>query len=289
MSKIKNIQDKINCIKNTQKITKAMEMVSISKMKKAEVKMNSGRPYLEVIKKIINNITCNNTKYQHSYLEKRSEKAIGIIIISTDQGLCGHLNTILFKKIIKFIKNYKTKNIINNLYIIGSKGFSFFQPYSKNIVYHKKDTKNNYEFFNYLKFINILLNDYNTKKIDTLFLFYNQFKNTFIQTPLTVKLLPLSYKKIYQNHNHWDYIYEASSQLLLNELLNKYIGFQIYQAILENYTCEQTARMMAMKQATDNSRDLIKDLQIIYNKARQDNITQELTEIISGAAAVSLN
>ncbi|XBC37683.1 MAG: ATP synthase F1 subunit gamma [Buchnera aphidicola (Meitanaphis microgallis)] len=290
MSKIKEVRNKINCIKNTQKITKAMEMVSISKMKKAEIKMNSGRPYLKIITNIINSIMHNHTKYYHLYLNKKVIKQIGIIIISTDQGLCGNLNTMLFKNIVELINFYKNKNIASNLFILGSKGLSFFRSFSGNIVYFKNNLKNNYTFFKCLDFINASLKSYNIENIDKLFLAYNQFKNTFTRIPLIIKLLPLSKEKISANNNErWDYIYESNSHLLLDKLLKKYVKFQIYQAILENYACEQTARMIAMKQATDNSKDLIEQLQTIYNKIRQGNITQELTEIISGATTVSLN
>ncbi|XBC42827.1 MAG: ATP synthase F1 subunit gamma [Buchnera aphidicola (Kaburagia rhusicola ensigallis)] len=290
MSDIREIRNKISCIKNTKKITKAMEMVSISKIKKAENQMNSGRPYLNTIQIIIDNIIGNNANYQHVYLENKEIKKIGIIIISTDRGLCGSLNTILFKKITKFILSYKNNNIISYLFILGSKGLSSFQSFSKNIIYHKSNLKYNYTFLNCLNCIHDLLKKYHENKLDGLFLSYNQFKNTFIQTPQIIQLLPLLKNNLnIKNNKNWDYIYESNSQHLLNVLLKNYIEFQIYQAILENYACEQVARMIAMKQATDNSKNLIKELQIIYNKARQDSITQELTEIVSGAAAVPLN
>ncbi|QCI23061.1 ATP synthase F1 subunit gamma [Buchnera aphidicola] len=289
MSEIKEVRNKIKCITNTQKITKAMEMVSISKMKKAEVKMNSGRPYLKTIKEIINNFISNNTRYQHVYLEQRAVKKIGIIIISTDRGLCGNLNVTLFKKILDFIQNYNNRNITSDLSILGLKGLSFFKSLSNKIVYFNDYAKNNYTFSDCLNCNSIFMKLYSIGEIDRLFLAYNKFKSTLIQIPSIIQLLPLSKKKIHCHNNHWDYIYESDSKLLLNKLLNNYLEFQIYQASLENYTSEQAARMIAMKQATDNSKDLIRELQIIYNKARQDNITQELTEIVSGAAAISLN
>ncbi|XBC40771.1 MAG: ATP synthase F1 subunit gamma [Buchnera aphidicola (Nurudea yanoniella)] len=288
MSEIKEIRNKIYCIKNTQKITRAMEMISISKMKKSELKMNSGRPYLNVTQAIVNNILSNNTKYKHVFFEKRERKRIGIIIISTDRGLCSCLNTTLFKKVKIFIETQNSKNITCNLSILGLKGISFFQFLSKNIIYSETNLKKNYEFSNYLNFINIFIKYYNEKKIDNLFVAFNKFKNTFIQTPLIIQLLPLSKKiDIKKKNNYWDYIYESNSKRLLDKLFKNYIQSQIYQAILENYACEQVARMIAMKQATDNSKKLIQDLQISYNKARQDNITQELTEIVSGASAIS--
>nr|ATU90227.1 ATP synthase gamma chain [Buchnera aphidicola (Schlechtendalia chinensis)]ATU90228.1 ATP synthase gamma chain [Buchnera aphidicola (Schlechtendalia chinensis)] len=289
MSEIKEVRNKIKCITNTQKITKAMEMVSISKMKKAEVKMNSGRPYLKTIKEIINNFISNNTRYQHVYLEQRAVKKIGIIIISTDRGLCGNLNVTLFKKIIQLINIYKNKNVMSSLFILGSKGVSYFKSSIYDITYYEKIITKNYTFFDCLNFIHSSLEYYNTQKIDKLFLSYNQFKNTLVYIPVIMQLLPLS-KEIFKGNknSHWDYIYESNSGILLDTLLNDYIESQIYQSILENCTCEQASRMISMKQATDNSEDLIKKLRILYNKARQDNITQELTEIISGANAVSL-
>ncbi|XBC39248.1 MAG: ATP synthase F1 subunit gamma [Buchnera aphidicola (Nurudea shiraii)] len=290
MSEIKEIRNKINCIKNTQKITRVMEMISISKMKKAELKMNSRRSYLNIIKEIINNILNNNTRYQHLYFEKREIKKVGIIVVSTDRGLCSSLNTILFKKIQKFIKIKSYKNIKCYLSILGLKGISFFKALFNDVIYYETNFGKKHIFSNYLNFINIFLKYYDEKKIDNLFLSYNQFENIFFQKPLIIKLLPFSKKMICKKQiNRWDYIYESNPKCLLDTLFKNYIKSQIYQAILENYTCEQTVRMIAMKQATDNSKNLIKDLQISYNKARQNNITQELTEIISGASAVSLS
>ncbi|XBC44383.1 MAG: ATP synthase F1 subunit gamma [Buchnera aphidicola (Schlechtendalia peitan)] len=287
MSEIKEIRNKINSLNSTKKITKAMEMVSIVKMKKSEIKMNSKRPYLITIKKIINNIIYNNAKYKHEFLDKRFTKSIEIIVISTDRGLCGNLNILLFKKIIQFIKNNKDKNVINNLFILGLKGASYFKSLSYNVRHYRRMLKSNYTLSDFLEFIQIPLQRYRERKIDKLFLAYNTFKSTLTHIPTIIQLLPLSQEKLNNNY-YWDYIYESNSEDLLDTLLNDYIKFQIYQAILENHTCEQASRMIAMKQATDNSKDLIKQLNIIYNKARQDNITQELTEIVSGAAAVSL-
>nr|Q9RQ77.1 RecName: Full=ATP synthase gamma chain; AltName: Full=ATP synthase F1 sector gamma subunit; AltName: Full=F-ATPase gamma subunit [Buchnera aphidicola (Schlechtendalia chinensis)]AAF13781.1 gamma subunit of membrane-bound ATP synthase [Buchnera aphidicola] len=289
MSEKKEIKNKINCISNTKKITKAMEMVSIAKMKKSEIKMKSRKPYLDIIKTIISHILYNHIKYRHLYLNNRKTKKIGIIVISTDRGLCGSLNISLFKKIIQLINIYKNKNVMSSLFILGSKGVSYFKSSTYDITYYEKIITKNYTFFDCLNFIHSSLEYYNTQKIDKLFLSYNQFKNTLVYIPVIMQLLPLS-KKIFKGNknSHWDYIYESNSGILLDTLLNDYIESQIYQSILENCTCEQASRMISMKQATDNSEDLIKKLRILYNKARQDNITQELTEIISGANAVSL-
>lgn len=287
---IKDIQNKIKSINNTQKITKAMEMVSIVKMRKIKKQMNNSRPYFEVINKIIAHMQTGNLEFSHTFFKARKVKRIGMIVVSTDRGLCGNLNTLLFKKILQLLKKYEQKNIFSDLSIIGLKGLSFFNSISNNIIYHINNLSKDCKLENFIGSINALLKLYNSKKIDKLFLAYNKFKSTIIHSPTIVQLLPFLKKQ--ENiivNNKWDYIYESDTRLLLTVILNRYIESQVYQSILENLTCEQAARMLAMKKATDNSTDLIKELQISYNKVRQSNITQELTEIISGASVVSLN
>lgn len=285
----KEIYNKISSIKNTKKITKAMEMVAISKMRKTVKKMQIRRPYSNMIKKIINHLIQGNLENKHIYLEKRTVKRIGLIVVSTDRGLCGSLNTNLFKKVSIKIKKYADKNIISDLIIFGLKGLTFFNKYTSNIITSVTNVGDKPDLSNFIHAIKIILKLYKNKEIDKLFLASNEFNNTMLYSPLINQLLPLlktdtKKESVYQK---WDYLYEPDSNVLLEFLLNRYVESQIYQGILENIASEQAARMIAMKMATDNSSKIIKELKLIYNKKRQDSITRELTEIISGAAAVS--
>ena len=286
----KEIYNKINSINNTKKITKVMEMVAVSKMRKTVQRMQIRRPYSTMIKKIINHLIQGNLEHKHIYLEKRTVKRIGLIVISTDRGLCGSLNTNLFKKVLIKIKKYSDKNINSDLIIFGLKGLSFFNKYSNNIITSVTNSGDKPSLSDFIHAIKIILQLYRNKSIDKLFLASNEFNNTMVYSPMVNQLLPLlktDTKKegLYQR---WDYIYEPDSNVLLDFLLNRYVESQIYQGILENIASEQAARMIAMKMATDNSGKIIKELKLIYNKTRQASITRELTEIISGAAAVSL-
>lgn len=286
----KEIYNKISSIKNTKKITKAMEMVAVSKMRKTVQRMHIRRPYSTMIKKIINHLIQGNLEHKHIYLEKRTVKRIGLIVVSTDRGLCGSLNTNLFKKVLIKIKKYSDKNIISDLIIFGLKGLTFFNKYSNNIITSVTNAGDKPSLSDFIHAIKIILQLYKNKSIDKLFLASNEFNNTMVYSPMINRLLPLlktDTKKegLYQR---WDYLYEPDSNVLLDFLLNRYVESQIYQGILENIASEQAARMIAMKMATDNSGKIIKELKLIYNKTRQASITRELTEIISGAAAVSL-
>ncbi|MCW5196775.1 F0F1 ATP synthase subunit gamma [Buchnera aphidicola (Pemphigus obesinymphae)] len=286
----KEIYNKISSIKNTKKITKAMEMVAVSKMRKTVQRMQIRRPYSSMIKKIINHLVQGNLEHKHIYLEKRTVKRIGLIIISTDRGLCGSLNTNLFKKALIKIKKYSDKNVISDLIIFGLKGFTFFNKYNSNIIASVKNSGDKPSLSHFIHAIKITLKLYKNKSIDKLFLASNEFNNTMVYTPMINQLLPLlkTDTKKEDLSQIWDYLYEPNSNVLLDFLLNRYVESQIYQGILENIASEQAARMMAMKMATDNSGKIIKELKLIYNKTRQASITRELTEIISGAAAVSL-
>lgn len=295
MIKKREIRNKINSIDNTKKITKAMEMVSISKMRKIRNRMDNGRSYSDIIIKIISHIVSRNLEYHHKYFTKKctTNKNNGFIIISTDRGLCSNLNTLLFKKMLEIFQKNTDKNISNNLFIVGLKGVNFFKSIANTTIIHSVvNLKDNFVLADIMNIIDVVLESYLLGKIDKLFLSYNQFKSTIVRIPVIIQLLPilkLNFNNDEISNKRWDYIYEPNSKFLLNTILNRYIKFQIYQAILENSVCEQAARMLAMKKATDNSIDLIKTLQINYNKVRQSNITQELTEIISGASAVSLD
>ncbi|HXK00301.1 MAG TPA: F0F1 ATP synthase subunit gamma [Buchnera sp. (in: enterobacteria)] len=291
MAAEKEIYNKINSIKNTKKITKAMEMVSIAKMRKTSEQMHAGRPYSKMIKKVINHLIQGNLEYHHAYLENRIVKRVGFIIVSTDRGLCGSLNANLFKKVLVKMKKYADRNIICDLIIFGLKGSVFFSGLTDNIVCTVTNIGYQPGLSRFIHSIEIILQSYECNAIDKLFLANNQFDNTVFHNPTITQLLPISKANFKEKQLYpvWDYLYEPDSKSLLDRLLNRYVESQIYQGILENIASEQAARMIAMKMATDNGENLIKELQLIYNKTRQASITRELTEIISGASAVSLN
>lgn len=286
---IKEIQDKITSVISTKKITKAMEMVAISKMRKTEERMRLGRPYCEIIKKVIQHVVKGSLEYKHSYLENRNTKRIGIIIISTDRGLCGSLNTNLFKQVLLKIKKFMHMNIPCDLILFGLKSLSVFKLDGISILAQVTNIGENPDFSKLIGSVQIVLEKYQNNEIDKIFIAYNKFHNKMSQHPIINQLLPLSPKKNTLNKEKWDYLYEPESKLILDTLFNRYIESQVYQSILENIASEQAARMVAMKTATDNSASRIKELQLVYNKVRQANITQELTEIIAGASAVSVD
>ncbi|CAL4317576.1 F0F1 ATP synthase subunit gamma [Buchnera aphidicola] len=288
----KEIRNKIKSVINTQKITKAMEMVAVSKMRKAEHRMRSGRPYSDIIQNVINHVVEGSLEYKHSYLEKRVTKRIGMIIISTDRGLCGSLNTNLFKKVLLKIQSWKQINISCDFILFGAKSFSFFQSYKKNILSKKSNIGDYPVIIELINNVEVILKKYQNNEIDKIFIAYNKFHNRLLQYPTIYQLLPLIQSKIKKpviQIKKWDYLYEPDSKLILDLLFERYIESQVYQSILENIASEQAARMVAMKTAADNSDNFIKELQLIYNKLRQASITQELTEIVAGASAVSVN
>ncbi|QIQ41588.1 MAG: F0F1 ATP synthase subunit gamma [Buchnera aphidicola (Aphis urticata)] len=286
---IKEIQNQITSVTSTKKITKAMEMVAISKMRKTEERMRAGRPYCEIIEKVIGHIVTGSLEYKHSYLENRDIKKIGIIIVSTDRGLCGGLNTNLFKQVLLKIKEFMNINIPCDLILFGLKSLSVFKLYGSSILAQITNIGENPDLSKFIGSIQIILEKYQNNEIDKIFVAYNKFHNKLSQCPVITQLLPLSPKKNVLNKEKWDYLYEPESKLILDILFNRYIESQIYQSILENIASEQAARMVAMKTAADNSSNRIKELQLVYNKVRQANITQELNEIIAGASAVSVD
>ncbi|QCI16282.1 F0F1 ATP synthase subunit gamma [Buchnera aphidicola (Aphis craccivora)] len=286
---IKEIQNQITSVINTKKITKAMEMVAISKMRKTEERMRLGRPYCEIITKVIFHVIKGSLEYKHSYLENRDNKRIGMIIVSTDRGLCGSLNTNLFKQVLLKIKEFTYKNIPCDLILFGLKSLSVFKLYGSSILAQVTNIGENPELSKLIGSIQIILEKYQNNEIDKIFIAYNKFHNKLSQYPIITQLLPLSPEKNVLNKEKWDYLYEPESKLILDTLFDRYIESQIYQSILENIASEQAARMVAMKTATDNSSNRIKELRLVYNKVRQANITQELNEIIAGASAVSVD
>nr|Q9RQ80.1 RecName: Full=ATP synthase gamma chain; AltName: Full=ATP synthase F1 sector gamma subunit; AltName: Full=F-ATPase gamma subunit [Buchnera aphidicola (Diuraphis noxia)]AAF13778.1 gamma subunit of membrane-bound ATP synthase [Buchnera aphidicola] len=288
MASIKEIKTQITSVVNTKKITKAMEMVAISKMRKTEERMSSGRPYSEIIRKVINHVAQGHLEYKHSYLETRKIKRIGLIIVSSDRGLCGSLNSNLFRKVLFKIQNFTQKNIPCDLILFGLKSLPVFKLCENNILSKITHLGEHPNILKVINGIDVLLKKYQIKRIDKIFIAYNEFHNKMSQYPKIIQLLPLSrIKSETISTKRWDYLYESESKLIIDSLFKRYIESQVYQSILENIASEHAARMMAMKTATENSTERIKELKLLYNKVRQATITQELTEIIAGASAVS--
>lgn len=282
----KEIRTKIGSIKNTQKITSAMEMVAASKMRKAQDRMEATKPYAEKIRSVIGHLAMGHTEYKHPYIIERETRRVGFIVISTDRGLCGGLNTNMFKDALKAMKNWQDQEIEIDLCLIGSKAGAFFNRFGGNVVAktaHLGDTPTVSDLIGTVK---VMLDAFDEGRIDRLFLVHNEFVNTMTQSPRIHQLLPVEKNADDSLKHHWDYIYEPDAKELLDVLLVRYIESQVYQGIVDNIACEQASRMVAMKAATDNAGDIINDLQLIYNKARQAAITQEISEIIGGAAAV---
>lgn len=287
MASGKEIRTKIGSIKNTQKITSAMEMVAASKMRKAQTRMQTGKPYAQRIRAVVGHIAAGNPEYKHVYLAEREVKRVGYIIVSTDRGLCGGLNINAFKDALVHSKAFADKGIEVDLCMIGAKGASFFGNLGGNIVASVRDIGEKPVLTDLIGSVKVMLDGFVEGKIDQLYLVSNEFVNTMTQNPRVQQLLPLEADTDEKLKKHsWDYLYEPDANSLLDGLMMRYIESQVYQAVVENGACEQAARMVAMKSATDNAGDLIDDLQLVYNKARQSAITQELSEIVSGAAAV---
>lgn len=288
MAIAKEIRLKIHSIKNTQKITKAMEMVAASKMRKTQDRMVKAIPYAKEILKVINHVAKANSEYKHPYMETREIKRVGYIIISTDRGLCGGLNSNLLKTAIKSIKGQMDKNIEVDLCLIGSKAMQFFKRMGGNVLAHKRDLGDTPSVTDLIGVVRVMLDAYLNKKIDALYICTNRFVTTMRQDPDIQQILPLVASENTDLQHHWDYIYEPdNAPELLDKLLTRYIESQVYRSVIENIACEQAARMLAMRNATDNAAELITNLQLIYNKARQASITRELSEIVAGAAAQS--
>lgn len=288
MAGAKEIRSKIASVQNTQKITKAMEMVAASKMRKTQEHMAAGRPYAETIREVIGHLALGNLEYKHPYLEERDVKRVGYLVISTDRGLCGGLNINLFKKLLGEMKDWNDKGVNADLALIGSKAVSFFSSVGGNIVTQVTGLGDTPSLSALIGLVKVMLQAYDEGKIDRLYIVNNKFINTMSQEPQILQLLPLPPSEDTElKEKLWDYLYEPDPKSLLDVLLRRYLESQVYQGVVENLASEQAARMVAMKAATDNGGELIKDLQLVYNKARQTSITQELTEIVSGASAVS--
>lgn len=282
----KEIRTKISSIKNTQKITSAMEMVAASKMRRAQERMELGKPYAARMRDVIGHVANATPEYHHVYFSEREVKRVGYIVVSSDRGLCGGLNINAFKATVKAMSEWNKKNVALEFCAIGAKATSFFNNYGGNVVASIRGIGDAPKVEDVIGAVKVMLDKFANGDIDKLYIVSNDFINTMTQTPNVKQLLPLVASKDKALKHHWDYIYEPEPQELLDALLGRYIESQVYQAVVENNACEQAARMMAMKNATDNAGDIIEDLGLIYNKARQASITQELSEIVSGAAAV---
>lgn len=286
MASGKEIRSQIGSIRNTQKITSAMEMVAASKMRKAQERMQLGKPYAQRMRSVIGHVANANPEYKHVYLQEREVKRVGYIIVSTDRGLCGGLNINLFKKAIIDSKQWADRGIAVDLCLVGAKAASFFNSVGGNVVASVRDMGEDPSVAKLIGSVKVMLDAFTEGTIDKLFLVSNEFINTMSQVPFVQQLLPLLPNENEKLQHQWDYLYEPDAQQLLDGLLKRYIESQVYQAVVENGAAEQAARMIAMKNATDNAGNLIDDLQLVYNKARQAAITQELSEIVGGASAV---
>jgi F-type H+-transporting ATPase subunit gamma len=286
MANAKELRKQIGSIKNTQKITSAMEMVAASKMRKAQDRMSRGRPYSDHIRTVIGHVANASPEYRHPYMVEREIKRVGYIVVTTDKGLCGGLNINLLKATVKDIKTWVDQGIEVDLCLIGNKGAQFFRSYGGNVVAASNHVSENPSMVDLIGSIKVMLEAFDTGKVDKIILANNVFKNTMTQVPTLRQLVPLAAVEDKSMAHRWDYIYEPDARELIEGLITRFLESQVYQAVVENVACEQAAKMIAMKSATDNAGDMVDELQLIMNNARQAAITQELSEIVSGAAAV---
>lgn len=286
MAAAKEIRTKIASVKNTQKITKAMEMVAASKMRKAQDRMTAARPYADKMRNVVAHIAHANTEYRHPFLVEREVKRIGVIMVSTDRGLCGGLNANLFRQALRQFQAWEKDGKEIDLCIIGNKGLAFFSRIGGRVVGQAAGLGDTPRLEDLIGTIKVMLDGFLEGRVDRVYMASNQFVNRMTQKPDFEQLLPLVPGEGEELRHHWDYIYEPEARDVMEQLLSRYIESLVYQGVVENIACEQAARMVAMKAAADNAGKLIEELQLVYNKARQAAITQELSEIVGGAAAV---
>lgn len=286
MSGAKEVKGKIRSVENTQKITKAMEMVAASKMRKAQERVEGARPYAEKIRRTIGHLAKANPQGNHPFMAEREAKRVGIIVVSTDRGLCGGLNINLFRKTLNEIRAWNDKGVETDIAVIGKKAIAFFRRLG-DVEAEISDLGDHPRLDDLIGSVKVMLDAYRDGRIDRLYLMSNDFVNTMTQRPEVQQVLPLEAIKDEDMADQWDYIYEPDVTDLLDHILMRYVESQIYCGVVENVACEMAARMVAMKSASDNAAEIIEDLQLQYNKARQAAITQELSEIVSGAQAVS--
>lgn len=286
MAVAKEIKTQIASVQNTRKITSAMEMVAASKMRKTQERMLASRPYADIARGVVEHVAGGSLEYKHPYLIKREVKKVGYILISTDRGLCGGLNVNLFKQLTHDMKRWQGQNVDFEFATIGLRGQQFLERFGGRISAQVSGLGDKPNLVDMLGVVKVMLDAYNAGEIDRLCLVFNKFVNTMKQEPTIETLLPFDLESGSASKGRWDYIYEPDPKVLLDTLLTRYIESQVYQGVMDNIASEVSARMVAMKAASDNAGELIKDLQLAYNKARQAAITQELSEIVGGAAAV---
>ncbi len=286
MAGTKEIRVKIASIKSTQKITKAMEMVAASKMRRAQERMRAARPYADKIRQVIGHVRMANPNHHHPYLEEREVKSVGLIVVSSDRGLCGSLNLNVFKQVLAAARDWQEKGVEIHLCLIGRKALQFFRRLKLPITASISHLGDKPHIADLIGTVKAMLDLYEEGKIDRLFLVHNRFVNTMTQRPTVLQLLPAEVIDKSELQERWDYIYEPAPDELIASYMMRYIESTVYRAVIENLACEMAARMVAMKSASDNAGKLIDELQLIYNKARQAAITKEISEIVGGAAAV---
>ena len=282
----KEIREKIKSVKSTQKITRAMEMVAASKMRKAQERMEASRPYSDKIAAVVGHLANAHPEYKHSYLNAREEQRAGYIVISSDRGLCGGLNVNMFRELIRELKGKEAASVEVDYTAVGSKALGFLGRLGGNMVSEASQLGDAPELESLIGPVKAMLDAYDEGRIDRLYVVYNKFVNTMTQEPTVRQVLPLEQVEDENYTHHWDYIYEPDAKPVMDTLLQRYVESLVYQGLVENIACEMSARMVAMKNATDNAGNLIDDLELVYNKARQAAITSELADIVGGAAAV---
>jgi F-type H+-transporting ATPase subunit gamma len=286
MAGAKEIRTKIKSVKNTQKITRAMEKVAMSKMRRAQERMTAARPYAEAIRRTMGHLANAQPEYRHSFMVDRPVKKVAYLVISTDRGLAGGLNVNTFRAAVRSIKEWKDKSVDAELALVGSKGIAFFKRVGGKVLATNSGLGDKPGLEDVFGLIKVLTDAYREGQVDRVYVVYASFVNTMTQRPTVQQLLPIEATPADGLLKHWDYIYEPGATELLDSVLQRYVESQVYQALIENSASEQSARMVAMKAATDNAGKIIQGLQLAYNKARQASITKELAEIVGGAAAV---
>ena len=292
MASLKEIRAKVASIKSTQKITRAMQMVAASKMRRAQERMQLGRPYADSMRRVVSHLVKASPDYKHPYLVPRAVNRVGYIVVSSDRGLAGGLNINLFKKLMQHVKQQKSQSVETRFAVIGQKGVSFFKTFGGTVIAAEAHYGDNPSFEQLSVPVQVMLDAYNRGEIEEIYLVYNEFVNAMTQNPSVQRLVPIAAESLVDetmaNREHsWDYIYEPTTKELLDGLMGRYVESIVYQGVVENIASEQSARMVAMKAATDNAGNLINELQLVYNKLRQAAITREISEIVGGAAAVS--
>ncbi len=292
MASLKEIRAKVASIKSTQKITRAMQMVAASKMRRAQERMQLGRPYADSMRRVVSHLVKASPDYKHPYLVSRAVNRVGYIVVSSDRGLAGGLNINLFKKLMQHVKQQKSQAVETRFAVIGQKGVSFFKTFGGTVIAAETHYGDNPSFEQLSVPVQVMLDAYNRGEIDEIYMVYNKFVNAMTQNPSVQRLVPIAAESLVdetmENREYsWDYIYEPTTKELLDGLMGRYVESIVYQGVVENIASEQSARMVAMKAATDNAGNLINELQLVYNKLRQAAITREISEIVGGAAAVS--